>query len=133
MCKIFSSLGYEDYGFQSRSVRLGGHVTSVRLEAMFWTVLEEIAAREGASIGRFLSALHDEVLEYERNPQNFASLLRCACLTHLRRAATIANSPPKIDVVNSDIDVRRRASPRGRRRAEVGLNGDQDLRKNSAT
>ncbi len=85
MCKIFSDLAYEQYGFQSRSVRLGGHVTSIRLEAMFWTVLEEIAAREDQSVGRFLSKLHDEVLAFDRHSQNFTSLLRCACLNYLRQ------------------------------------------------
>lgn len=87
MCKIFSSLSSEKYGFQTRSVRLGGHVTSIRLEAMFWNILEEIAARENSAVGRFLSTLHDEVLAFDRTPQNFASLLRCACLTYLRHKA----------------------------------------------
>ena len=86
MCKIFSSLSFDQYGFQTRSVRLGGHVTSIRLEVMFWSVLEEIAARDGHTVGRFLSTLHDEVLAFDRNPQNFTSLLRCACLKYLRQA-----------------------------------------------
>jgi len=90
MCRIFSSLTADQFGFQTRSVRLGGHVTSIRLEAMFWGVLEEIAGREGVSVGKFLSALHDEILAFERNRQNFASLLRCACLTHLRQGAESA-------------------------------------------
>ena len=33
-----------------RSFRLAGHATSVALEAAFWTVLEEAAAKEGGSL-----------------------------------------------------------------------------------
>jgi len=102
MCKIFSSLAYEQYGFQTRSVRLGGHVTSIRLEAMFWTVLEEIAARDGQSVGRFLSKLHDEVLAFERNPQNFTSLLRCACLTHMRQISGNNRTAIQIDAIKPE-------------------------------
>jgi predicted DNA-binding ribbon-helix-helix protein len=115
MCKIFSSLSYDEYGFQTRSVRLGGHVTSIRLEAMFWRVLEEIAARENSSVGRFLSKLHDEVLAFERNPQNFTSLLRCACLTYLRQGAN--ETTPRIDAMTSATLARRGVGPR----AVVGM------------
>ena len=83
MCSIFSSIDPADYAFQTRSVRLGGHATSIRLEAMFWTVLEEVAQVQGVALGRFLSKLHDETMAFDAaEPHNFASLLRCACLTY---------------------------------------------------
>ena len=82
MCSIFSSINPQDYAFQTRSVRLGGHATSVRLEALYWTLLEEVAAMQGVALGRFLSKLHDEALGIDNEPHNFASLLRCACLTY---------------------------------------------------
>ena len=44
--------------------------------------LEEIAAMQGVSLGRFLSKLHDEVLARGVERRNFAGLLRCACLTY---------------------------------------------------
>ncbi len=83
MCKIFSELNPEHYTYQTRSVRLGSHATSVRLEAAFWNVLEEIAAAQGVTLGRFLTKLHDEVLEFRGEAHNFSSLLRCACLTYV--------------------------------------------------
>jgi predicted DNA-binding ribbon-helix-helix protein len=82
MCQLFSSLPPESYAFQTRSVRLGGHATSIRLEAAFWRTLEEISAAQGVSLGRFLTRLHDEVLQFRGEPKNFASLLRCACLKY---------------------------------------------------
>lgn len=83
MCRIFSAQTADRYAYQTRSIRLGGHATSIRLEAAFWEILEEIALLQGVTLGRFLSKLHDEVLEFQEEEMNFTSLLRCACLTYL--------------------------------------------------
>lgn len=83
MCRIFSALSPETYAYQTRSVRLSGHATSIRLEAAYWSILDEVAALQGVSLGRFLTKLHDEVLEFEGEAHNFTSLLRCACLTYV--------------------------------------------------
>jgi predicted DNA-binding ribbon-helix-helix protein len=83
MCGIFAARSPETYAYQTRSIRLGGHSTSIRLEAAFWTILEEIAAAESLSLPKFLTTLHDEVLEFRGETSNFASLLRCACLTYV--------------------------------------------------
>jgi predicted DNA-binding ribbon-helix-helix protein len=83
MCHIFASQDPRNYAFETRSVRLSGHVTSVRLEAKFWSVIEEIAGAQGMSLPQFLSALHDEALETHVEISNFASLLRCCCLNYL--------------------------------------------------
>jgi len=96
MCRIFSGQPADRYGFQTRSVRLSGHVTSIRLEAAFWAILEEIAGREGATLAKFLTELHDEVLEFEGESTNFASLLRCACLTYVEEARTGASADPAL-------------------------------------
>lgn len=47
-------------------------------------MLEDLAAGEGLSLGRFLTRLHGETLRQSGEPKNFASLLRCACLIHAR-------------------------------------------------
>lgn len=83
MCRIFSAQTAERYAYQTRSIRLGGHATSIRLEAAFWEILEEIALLQNVTLGRFLSKLHNEVLEFNGETMNFTSLLRCACLTYL--------------------------------------------------
>jgi predicted DNA-binding ribbon-helix-helix protein len=93
MCRIFAELNPELYAYQTRSVRLGAHSTSVRLEAAFWTVLEEVAAEQGMTLGRFLTKLHDEVLEFRGEVRNFSSLLRCACLTY---AGAIQRTPDAV-------------------------------------
>jgi len=85
MCSIFSNIDPKLYASESRSVRLGGHVTSIRLEASFWRILEEIAATQEVSVGRLLTKLHDELLAVDSGSASFASLLRCACLTYVGR------------------------------------------------
>lgn len=83
MCHIFAGQAPETYESQTRSVRIGGHSTSIRLEAAFWTVLEEVADHQGMSLGKFVTKLHDEVLDLHGEVRNFASLLRCSCLIYL--------------------------------------------------
>ena len=83
MCQIFAGQAPERYSGETRSVRLGGHVTSVRLENAYWQILEEVAASQDMTLAKFITTLHDEVLELRGEVQNFTSLLRCACLTYV--------------------------------------------------
>lgn len=85
MCRIFANQDPKSYAFATRSVRLAGHSTSLRLERQFWDILAEIAARQGMTLPRFLSRLHDEVLEAHGEVGNFASLLRNACVVYLKQ------------------------------------------------
>jgi len=93
MCEIFAGQNPATYAHISRSVRLAGHATSIRLEASFWDILDEIAARQGLTTPRFLSTLSDEVLELHGHISNFTSLLRVACLLSLRRPELMAHLP----------------------------------------
>ncbi|GLQ74029.1 DNA-binding protein [Vibrio sp. vnigr-6D03] len=83
MCYIFAGQSPENYQFVSRSVRLGGHSTSVRLESKFWTVIDEIATVQHMTTGQFLSLLYDEATDLHGDISNFASLLRCSCVMYL--------------------------------------------------
>ncbi len=88
MCRIFAGQDPDSYASETRSIRLHGHCTSIRLERAFWTVLDGIAAAEGRSTPQFIETLHDEVLDLRGGVANFASLLRCACLVHLGAMAS---------------------------------------------
>lgn len=83
MCHLFASQSPHTYESQTRSMRIGGHATSLRLEVVFWDILEELASHQGMSLGRFVTKLHDEVLEIHGEVQNFASLLRCCCILYV--------------------------------------------------
>ena len=61
MCHLFASQCPDSYAFETRSIRLNGQSTSLRLERVFWEILEEIAVDEGMSVPRFISTLHQEI------------------------------------------------------------------------
>ncbi|WP_083219079.1 ribbon-helix-helix domain-containing protein [Bradyrhizobium icense] len=82
MCNLFARQPQRNYESQTRSLRIEGHCTSIRLELAFWDTLEEIAAKERMSLAKFLTALHSEVLEHHGEVNNFTSLLRCCCLIY---------------------------------------------------
>lgn len=93
MCRLYAGQDPATFAAETRSVRLNGQVTSLRLEAAFWDILQEIAAREGMSLGRFLSQLHEEILQLRGDVPNFASTLRVICLQDLRRRAKVNALP----------------------------------------
>jgi predicted DNA-binding ribbon-helix-helix protein len=89
MCRIFANQDPKSYAFATRSVRLAGHSTSLRLERQFWDILGEIAASQNMTLPRLLSQLYDEVMEARGEVRNFASLLRNACVIYLRQGGRV--------------------------------------------
>ena len=89
MCQLFAHQPQRDYESQTRSLRIDGHSTSIRLEMAFWDTLEEIASKEDMSLAKFLTKLHSEVLDHCGEVHYFASLLRCSCLVYRSRAAAV--------------------------------------------
>jgi predicted DNA-binding ribbon-helix-helix protein len=89
MCRIFANQDPRSYAYVTRSVRLAGRSTSLRLELQFWDLLGEIAAKQGMTLPRLLSTLYDEVFEEHGAVPNFASLLRNACVIYLKQGRTI--------------------------------------------
>lgn len=87
MCQIYSGTEPELYQSVSRSVRINGVVTSLRLELRFWQILDEIASGEGFSTPQFLGKIHDEVVATRGDIPNFASLLRVICTVYLEKQA----------------------------------------------
>ena len=98
MCQIYASVPPEAYEPVTRSVRLHGQVTSIRLEARFWEILDGMAARQEMTTPRFVTTLYDEVLELRGEVGNFTSLLRVVCTVHLDRTASTVE-PPDLRVV----------------------------------
>ena len=85
MCGIFLAQDPATYTSETRPIRLHGHATSIRLEAAFWTILEEIAAGEDMPVARFVATLHDEIEQKLDGVGNFASFLRVTCVHYLHR------------------------------------------------
>ena len=83
MCHLFAGQCPDSYVFETRSIRLNGQSTSVRLEKVFWDILEDIAEGERMTVPRFISTLHQEILLLRGEVPNFTSHLRCICVNAL--------------------------------------------------
>lgn len=82
MCEVFISADPQSYDSRTRSVRLHGVVTSIRLENLFWQVLDEIAARDGMGVVQLIEKLYDELVAARGAVGNFASFLRVSALRY---------------------------------------------------
>ena len=85
MCEFFVKADPIQYEQRSRTVRIHGVLTSIRLENMAWDILAEMAVEEGCTTNALISMFHDEILEYRGEVPNFASFLRVTCMRYLQR------------------------------------------------
>ena len=83
MCEIFVKADPALYESRSHSIRLHGAVTSIRLENLYWQVLQEIATRDGMTANQLITKLYNEIVEYRGEIDNFSSFLRVCCLRYL--------------------------------------------------
>ncbi len=83
MCQVFVSADPQLYAYRARSVRLHGVATSIRLENLFWQVLEEIATRDGYTVPQLCTKLYDELVAERGAVDNFTSFLRVCCTRYL--------------------------------------------------
>jgi len=82
MCEIFISADPASYESRTRSVRLHGVVTSIRLEQLYWDVLEEIARRDHMGVVQLIERLYDELVQARGGVGNFTSFLRVSALRY---------------------------------------------------
>jgi predicted DNA-binding ribbon-helix-helix protein len=85
MCEFFVKADPILYESRSRTVRIHGVLTSIRLENLVWDTLAEMAADEGRTTNALIAQFHDEILAHRGDVQNFSSFLRVTCLRYLRR------------------------------------------------
>ena len=83
MCQVFISADPQLWAHRARSIRLHGVATSIRLENLFWQVLEEIAARDSYTVPQLCTKLYDELLAERGAVDNFSSFLRVCCTRYL--------------------------------------------------
>jgi predicted DNA-binding ribbon-helix-helix protein len=83
VCKIFIGADPAFYETSTRSMRLHGVVTSIRLETLFWSVLAEIGRRDDLGLNQLITKLYDEITEARGEVDNFTSFLRVCCLRYL--------------------------------------------------
>lgn len=71
----------------SRSVRLNGFATCLRLEEIYWEVLSDISRINDCSINTLLSYIDREVHLRHGGVKNFSGLIRVVCVMHLLKVA----------------------------------------------
>jgi predicted DNA-binding ribbon-helix-helix protein len=82
MSEIFVSADPASYESRTRSARLHGVATSIRLEQLYWEVLEEIARRDGMSVIHLVEKLYDELATARGDVGDFPSFLRVSALRY---------------------------------------------------
>jgi len=66
---------------EKRGVRIHGHSTTIRLERVFWTVLEEMSDRLRMTLPQLIARIHDQCLI--ANDKNISSCLRVICMKYM--------------------------------------------------
>ena len=85
MCEYFVKADPIQYEQRSRTIRIHGVLTSMRLENMVWDTLAEMAEAEGCTTNSLIVKFHDEILMHRGEVPNFASFLRVTCMRYLLR------------------------------------------------
>jgi predicted DNA-binding ribbon-helix-helix protein len=97
MCKIYLARDPIQYECRSRTLRIHGVVTTIRLENEFWNVLQKIAESEAKTTNELINQFYDEAAcsSSDGAPRNFASVLRVTCCRYLDlNASTTARLEP---------------------------------------
>lgn len=93
MCQLFIKVETDLWQSRTRSLRIDGVVTSVRMENFFWATLEEIAFRDTMSVTQLITKLYHESIDAEHDLGNFTSFLRVCCARYLSLLAAGDLSP----------------------------------------
>ena len=83
MCKLFIQADSQLWQSSTRSLRIDGMVTSIRLENSFWDILEEIAARDDMQVPQMITRLYHESIDVGHDLGNFTSFLRVCVMRYL--------------------------------------------------
>jgi predicted DNA-binding ribbon-helix-helix protein len=85
MCEYFVKADPIQYEQRTRTIRIHGVLTSIRLENMVWDILAEMAEAEHCTTNHLIVQFHDEILAHRGEVPNFASFLRVTGMRFLRR------------------------------------------------
>jgi predicted DNA-binding ribbon-helix-helix protein len=84
MCEVYVKADPVRYESRSRTVRIHGVITTIRLENEVWDTLAEMACAERCNTNQLIVKFHDELLANNIEVPNFASFLRVSSLRFLR-------------------------------------------------
>ena len=104
MCEYFVKADPILYEQRTRTVRIHGVLTSIRLENMVWDTLAQMAEAQRCSTNHLIVQFHDEILAHRGEVPNFASFLRVTGMRFLSRELRQAQRALEAQV-DSEFDV----------------------------
>jgi predicted DNA-binding ribbon-helix-helix protein len=79
MCELFIGSEGDKWVSRTKSLRIDGVATSIRMENFFWAILSEIAVRDHMTTNQLITKLYLEAMDADHDLGNFTSFLRvCA-------------------------------------------------------
>lgn len=73
----------DEWSSTTRSIRIDGKVTSVRLENFYWRIVAEMAAKEGLLVPKLITRLNKAAKNSSTEHTNFTSFVRVCCGRYL--------------------------------------------------
>ncbi|NKJ45228.1 hypothetical protein CIC12_00385 [Burkholderia sp. SG-MS1] len=70
---------------RQRSVRLNGIATCLRLEEIYWSIIEELARKESLTVGKLISRWAMEMDLSHESVWNFTGYVRVVCVVQLMK------------------------------------------------
>nr|WP_277398021.1 ribbon-helix-helix domain-containing protein [Paraburkholderia sp. Tr-20389] len=68
---------------RQRSIRVNGLATCMRLEEIYWSIIEELARSESLTVGKLISRWAMEMDLAEESVWNFTGYIRVVCVVQL--------------------------------------------------
>jgi predicted DNA-binding ribbon-helix-helix protein len=68
---------------RQRSIRVNGLATCLRLEEIYWSIIEELARRESLTVGKLISRWAMEMDLAHESVWNFTGYIRVICVMQL--------------------------------------------------
>jgi predicted DNA-binding ribbon-helix-helix protein len=87
MCQLFINADSQLWTYRTKSLRIDGVVTSIRLEEFFWDILDEVSFRDQMTTNQMITKLYLESLDADHDISNFTSFLRVCCSRYLSLVA----------------------------------------------
>ena len=95
----------DEWKSTTRSIRINGKVTSVRLENFYWRIIRDIADKQGIAVPQLMTVLSKTAKdsEPETDHTNFTSFIRVCCGRFiLKRNAGTDSTNPDLAAVEQD-------------------------------
>lgn len=81
----------DEWKSTTRSIRINGKVTSVRLENFYWRVIADIAENQELMLSQLMTKLSRLAENSDTDHTNFTSFVRVCCVRYLEQCCAAAN------------------------------------------